>query len=487
MKIVILIIAIMFSISVFSQEEPEWELVWSDEFETEISDDWIFETGNGCPNLCGWGNNELQSYKRENATVEDGMLVITAKKENYDNREYTSARMITRGNAFFRYGRVEARIKLPAFQGSWPAFWMLGENITSVGWPECGEIDIMEQVNTDMDTHGTLHWNAGSGHHYQGSSTGFEVDVTDFNVYAIEWDRNSITWFVNDQEFYSINITNGINNTHAFHKPHFIILNMAIGGNWPGFDVDDTAFPARMVVDYVRVYQIPGYDEMEDPEVPMDPFVIEAEDYSYENNTSVFDFQEADGQYIRFNGSGSWAAYPPFNITQAGKYLMELRVASEQEGGQIRLEANSGVILFDILDVPNTGGADGWTIISSEVDLNAATYYFGFNSASGSYYLDWIKLTPLEASMINSNDLHTAKLLISPNPVRYGAFELQLAERDFNSAVVSVVGIDGQIILQKKISALETTIQLPENISKGLYIVNVIGDTFNVSGKVMVR
>ncbi len=237
-----------------------WQLVWSDEFDGEISSDWIFDIGNGCPDLCGWGNNELQYYREENATVEDGKLVITGKKENYDGFEYTSAKLKTEGQVFFQYGRLEASIKLPAFQGSWPAFWTLGENHSSVGWPACGEIDIMEQINTEMEIHGHIHWQHDGGHASTGGSTG-DVDVTDFNVYAIEWDKEEIRWFVNDNHYFTADISE----IEEFHKPHYLILNMAIGGSWPGHDIDDSALPAQMEVEYVRVYQQPEYSIIDGP------------------------------------------------------------------------------------------------------------------------------------------------------------------------------------------------------------------------------
>src|ERR1044072_3093952 len=137
---------------VFSQN---WQLVWADEFTNSISSDWVFETGNGTN---GWGNNELQYYRQENATVQNGKLVITAKRESYGGFNYTSARMKTQGRRSWRYGKIEATIAMPAFQGAWPAFWMLGDNIGTVGWPSCGEIDVMEHVNTGSEVRGTVHW-----------------------------------------------------------------------------------------------------------------------------------------------------------------------------------------------------------------------------------------------------------------------------------------------------------------------------------------
>src|SRR6478609_5855240 len=148
------------TLCITNSQAQNWEQVWSDEFNGSISSDWVFETGAG-----GWGNNELQYYRRENATVENGSLVISARRENYGGAQYTSARMKTQGKKSWKYGRMEARIAMPSFQGIWPAFWMLGDKISSTGWPACGEIDIMEHINTGGNTHATIHWQDAGGNH----------------------------------------------------------------------------------------------------------------------------------------------------------------------------------------------------------------------------------------------------------------------------------------------------------------------------------
>ena len=150
----------------FGYDAPEsydgYTRVWEDEFNgTTLSDDWTYEIGDGCPNLCGWGNNELEYYRAENTTVADGYLSITAKKENFGGRDYTSSRLITKDKQEFQYGRIDIRAIMPKGQGMWPALWMLGENIDEVSWPACGEIDIMEMIGgdgKDNTVHGTVHW-----------------------------------------------------------------------------------------------------------------------------------------------------------------------------------------------------------------------------------------------------------------------------------------------------------------------------------------
>lgn len=248
-KLFTLILMAFFGLSVNAQT---WNLVWADEFNGSIGGDWVFETGTGSG---GWGNNELQYYRSQNASIVNNALQIQARRESYGGMAYTSARMKTQGRRSWTYGRVEARIAMPSFQGVWPAFWMLGDNIGSVGWPACGEIDIMEHVNTGNTVHGTIHWDY-NGYASYGGSTAPSSAITNYHVYSIEWNSSAIKWFVDGVQFHEANIANSVNGTEEFHRNFFIILNMAIGGNWPGFTIDNNAFPANMLIDYVRVYQL---------------------------------------------------------------------------------------------------------------------------------------------------------------------------------------------------------------------------------------
>lgn len=233
-----------------------YQLMWNDEFDGNSvnTSNWVFEIGTGSS---GWGNNELQYYRQENAKVEGGLLTIEARKETYQGSNYTSTRMITRNKKSFQYGRVDIRALLPKGQGLWPALWMLGNNIQTVGWPSCGEIDIMEMVGgsgRENQTHGTVHWDNG-GHQYVGGSytlpSGTFAD--EYHVFTIIWNETSIKWYVNDTKFYEINITP----THMteFHQKFFFIFNVAVGGNWPGSPNESTVFPQRMKVDYIRLFQ----------------------------------------------------------------------------------------------------------------------------------------------------------------------------------------------------------------------------------------
>lgn len=235
-----------------------YELIWTEEFDSAgmpAPDTWNFETGGD-----GWGNNELQYYRADssNAYVEKGTLVITARKENYGESAYTSARITTKDKFEFQYGKIEARMRLPFGQGIWPAFWMLGENISEVSWPACGEIDIMEMVGgqgRENTVHGTVFWdhngsNADYGQPYTLPS-GIFADT--FHLFSVEWTPQTIRWFVDGIQFNVIDITPAP--LSEFHNDFFVILNVAVGGNWPGSPDASTLFPQQMEVDYVRMYK----------------------------------------------------------------------------------------------------------------------------------------------------------------------------------------------------------------------------------------
>ena len=237
---------------------PGYSLVWSDEFNgSSLSSDWTHDLGNGS---WGWGNNELQFYKEENTVVEDGLLKITAKEEPTASFNYTSSRIKTQGIQFFKYGRIDVRAALPYGQGYWPAIWMLGENINTVGWPSCGEIDIMELVGggafNDRTIYGTVHWNDNGTQASYGNASSLsvgEIYAEEFHVFSIIWDATSIRFLRDDIQYHDINISGS--NLNAFQNNFFFILNVAVGGNWPGSPNQNTVFPQTMAVDYVRVFQ----------------------------------------------------------------------------------------------------------------------------------------------------------------------------------------------------------------------------------------
>ena len=234
--------------------------LWNEEFDGDAIDTskWSFEIGTGAS---GWGNNEWEYYtdRKENAYIKDGVLHIRAQKEDYKGSKYTSARMITKDKFSFTYGTVEARIALPTGKGIWPAFWMLGQNIDKVSWPACGEIDIIEAINNENIVYGTHHWQYNGNHASYGNNTedyygtSKELDITQFHTYKMVWNEKLIAMYVDDFKYQEIDIEKAKDGLEAFHKPQFFILNVAVAGNWPGFEVDDTQFPNEMLVDYIRV------------------------------------------------------------------------------------------------------------------------------------------------------------------------------------------------------------------------------------------
>jgi len=217
---------------------------WADEFNgsgAPSSSNWAYDLGGG-----GWGNGELEYYQSANATQTGGNLQIQARRQSVGGYAYTSARIKTQGKRNFGpYGYMQARIQGPMGQGLWPAFWMLG----SVGWPGCGEIDIMEHINRTPNVLGTIHWDNG-GH---ASYTAMNVNTSfgSYHNYAINWTSSAITWYLDGGAVGSANILNSINGTDEFHKSFFVILNLAVGGTWPGAPDASTAFPANLNVDWI--------------------------------------------------------------------------------------------------------------------------------------------------------------------------------------------------------------------------------------------
>ena len=257
-------------------QSEEWKLVWSDEFKKDGLPDakkWAYEVG-------FIRNRELQYYtkaRKENARVEDGMLIIESRKEKFKNpnyrpdsksrnwnqsretADYTSASLTTLGKASWRYGRIEVRVKLPTGKGTWPAIWMLGTNMKKVGWPTCGELDIMEYVGYDPDRiHANIHTK--KYNHVKKTGKGSSIKVVKpyekFQVYAMEWSAEKIDFYVDDKKYFTYENEKSGEAAWPFDKDHYLILNTAIGGSWGGQKgIDDTIFPQKFTIDYVRIYQ----------------------------------------------------------------------------------------------------------------------------------------------------------------------------------------------------------------------------------------
>ncbi len=236
------------------------ELVMQDEFDTDgalNSTIWDYEIGT---EENGWGNNELQYYtdRPENITAQNGILIITAKKESFEGSSYTSARITTKGKFEQTYGRFEARMRLPYGQGIWPAFWLLGADCgPAVVWPQCGEIDIMEYCGQEPTTiHGSVHGNGFSGGNAITKSYSLLNDRFDtgFHVFGIEWGPEYINYYVDDVLYNQITPAD-VPGEWVFNHPFYIIINLAVGGNFVGAPNSETVFPQRMLIDYVRVYK----------------------------------------------------------------------------------------------------------------------------------------------------------------------------------------------------------------------------------------
>ena len=258
--LLLLLIAAVAGCNEEEEMSQDYGLIWQDEFEGpagELPDPakWAFDVGTD------WGNAQLEfdTNRAVNVSLDGkGNLAITAREEQYEGRDYTSGRIKTKGLFERTYGRFEARIKLPVGQGIWPAFWMLGGNLDEVHWPQCGEIDIMEYLGQEPSAiHGTIH---GAGHYGDDAITrkhtlaqgGFNLG---FHEFAVEWDKNSIAWYVDGYKFHAAtpsDLPDGA--TWVYNHPFFILLNVAVGGRWPGSPDESTVFPQTMLVDYVRIY-----------------------------------------------------------------------------------------------------------------------------------------------------------------------------------------------------------------------------------------
>jgi beta-glucanase (GH16 family) len=261
-------VTIIFCLDLFSARAGlAWNIVWSDEFAGNAIDPstWSFETGNNN----GWGNNELEYYtgRSTNAYVSNGLLHIVARQESFGGFNYTSARMKTQSHFVKTYGRFEFRAKLPAGLGYWPALWLLGSNINTVGWPACGEIDVMENKGSALqEVQGTVHYSDASNHHLQ--ETGYYTfpgndSVTNFHNYMLDWTTNMVRWYVDNQLYETQTQWSSSTGPYPapFNEPFFIIMNLAIGGAYLGNPSSgainaNTVFPGEMLVDYVRVWDL---------------------------------------------------------------------------------------------------------------------------------------------------------------------------------------------------------------------------------------
>jgi beta-glucanase (GH16 family) len=377
----------------YDSYDPEWELVWSDEFDGDSIDsmNWTYDIGTGSN---GWGNRELQYYteRAENARIEDGSLVIEARQEAFEGSAYTSARLKTEGLQSFRYGRIEASIRLPEGVGIWPAFWMLGDNFSEVGWPYSGEIDIVELVGGpeepdsgrgDRVVHGTVHWfdedqslKQSSGHAFASSDGAFSEG---FHEFAIEWEPEYIHWFVDGERYHSVAISE--DSMVEFQRSFFLLLNIAVGGNWPGSPDESTTFPQRMTIDYIRYYQ--------DANLTPEPETVLSEDEKPQGD--LFSVAIAEG--FDLFASGSIVRYGGSNIPQLSP--VDQAVDGEQALLAVFPGGDWGGLYIELAEIIDASAyANGDLVFSVLLPESISDFELKMESASGSTSVYIINYTP---------------------------------------------------------------------------------------------
>lgn len=467
-----------------SSHAQTYQQVWADEFTNGISSSWVFETGGG-----GWGNNEKQYYQRANASVVNGILQITARKENVGGMPYTSSRMKTQGLKEFKYGKIEARMKLPLGQGLWPAFWMLGSNINTVSWPACGEIDVMEHINAENKVYGTVHWDSNGHAEYGGNLI---TTPQDYHVYAVEWEPTYIRWFVDGVKYHEINISGGTGSTEEFQRPFFLLLNLAVAGNWPGQTVDESKLPATMYVDYVRVYQKSGTTT---PPPTGSSTTIQAESYSSMNGVQLETTSDTGGgQNVAYIDAGDWMAYSNINFPTSGTYTLEYRVASPS-GGTLSSDLNAGAIQLGNTTIPATGGWQNWTTVSRTVNVNAGTYNFGVFAQTGGWNLNWIRITksgsarPAAVLAATAGSEEAKSLNVYPNPYSAGApLTIQLpTQQELSPAQVQILDAQGKQVWQTTAFGSEVRVAKDLPLRSGMYLIQVTNAAGTSVQKLMVR
>lgn len=376
-----------------SAQNADWELVWSDEFQGNELDNekWSYQFGTGAADgLSGWGNAELQYYtdRPENVFVQDGQLHIVAKEEAYGGMDYTSARIRSINNGDWRYGRYEVRAKMPEGQGIWPAIWMMPTDAVYGGWPGSGEIDIMELIGHQPEVvHGTIHY--GPPHTFSGGSYTMSGGnfSDDFNTFALEWEHGELRWYINDMLFHTE--TEWFSDGQGFPAPfdqrfHFI-LNVAVGGNWPGNPDGSTSFPQEMIVDYVRVYK----DMNATDRISM-PLLFENEYLDYDQAVSTFDGASVSvienpapdsennssrvGEMIKdggsFNAGARFETEREFSFDgQLNEITMNVWSPRVDVPVLVRLEQQNGDASYEA--VSNTSSSEQWEELSWDVSAEA--------------------------------------------------------------------------------------------------------------------
>lgn len=444
-----------------------WNLVWEDQFEGSALDtsNWSHQTGTGTAFglPAGWGNNELQYYTNfpENLSVSNGTLKITARQQPFAGASYTSARIRTLNKRETRYGRIEARMKIPSTTGVWPAFWMLPTDSPYGSWAASGEIDIMESVNQADRIFGTLHYgsnwpnNISNGPRLQ-DGRDFSQD---FHTYRVDWDPDTITWYVDDLAYGSLPSSSWFssaapgNPRAPFDTEYHILLNVAVGGDFPGNPNGSSNFPQTMEVDFVRIYErvqtpfggdahiIPGLVQAED-------FDIGAQGISYNdcdatNNGGAYrdtgvDIQAASegGHNIGWICQGEWLEYT-LDVQSAGLYTLQARVASQNAGGVFRIERD-GVDLTGPVGFASTGDWQAWQSVFASLELQAGEQILRFVNIANpnqEYNLNSLEFTRQGTASCNAADVAEpfGELNFFDVSAYLTAFNAQRPEADLNN------------------------------------------------------
>lgn len=412
-------LCVVFANAGCASAQQAWVPVWADEFDGNSINlfNWEAQIGTG-PSGDGWGNNELQYYtnRAQNIAVANGVLTITARQENFNGRQYTSARLRTQGKRDFKYGRFETRAKVPAGQGLWPAFWMLPTNSPYGGWASSGEIDIVETINLATAAFGTIHYgapwpgNVSSG----GNRPGTWSDG--FHVYAIEWEPDEIRWYVDGVRYNRVTSstwysTLGAGNTRApFDVQFHLLLNLAVGGNWPGSPNGFTTFPNTFQVDYVRVSQRPPQDAFGGTP-PTLPAHIEAENYDVGGGSIAYkdnDPENVGNQYrteeavdieicseggfnVGWFAPGEWVEYT-VNVPADGVYSLRLRGATPNNGASYKISV-AGVDKTSNVSVPVTSGWQSYRTAAANVSLSAGVQHLRLtNTGTSDLNVNWLEV-----------------------------------------------------------------------------------------------
>ncbi len=424
------VLAVAWSVAGAASAQRVEQLVWSDEFNgTSVDlDNWEFQIGNGqLVGLPGWGNNELQYYRPENTTVANGVMTITARNQSFQGYNYTSSRLRTANRFEFAYGRIEASIRLPSTPGIWPAFWMLPTNSPYGTWAASGEIDIMESVNFADRIYGTIHYgNPWPGNVQAGGQYAPGTDFSqNFHTYTLEWEPNQMRWYVDDVLYRVIDRNVWFSSAASgdprapFDREFHIILNVAVGGNFPGNPNGSSQFPQSMQIDWVRVYQlqpqafggtpapIPGrieaenYDEGYPGEVYFETDVTNNGGAYRPNEDVDIEATTGGGFNVGWIDFGEWMDYT-VDVRQSGEYTVTARVASQSTGGTFSLQVDE-IPIGALAQVPATGGFQTWTEIEFPVTLDAGVQTIRFQNLAfpgQAYNLDWLEFTLVGADCL---------------------------------------------------------------------------------------